>query len=110
MDVWDLQLGAGKSVRLNAGEGRNAALVVLRGTVKVNGESTAGAAQLVLFERGGEEVLVEAESDAMLLWLSGEPLDEPIVGYGPFVMNSEDEIRQAVTDFNSGRFGDIPAA
>ena len=67
MDVWDVQLGAGKSLRLAGGEGRNAALVVLRGSVRINGENRAGAAQLVLFERAGDELLIEAESDAMLL-------------------------------------------
>lgn len=107
MDVWDVRLGAGKSLRLDGAEGRNAALVVLRGTVRINGERSAGAAQLVLFERAGDELLIEAESDAMLLWLSGEPLDEPIVGYGPFVMNSQAEIAQAFDDFHAGRFGQM---
>ncbi|MEE1923041.1 pirin family protein [Pseudomonas sp. 148P] len=105
MDVWDLQLDAGKSVRLPGGNGRNAALVVLRGSVRVNGGNAVGAAQLVLFERGGDEVLIEADTDAKLLWLSGEPLDEPIVGYGPFVMNSQAEIVQAFDDFHAGKFG-----
>ena len=105
MDVWDVQLGAGKSLRLAGGEGRNAARGVLRGSVRINGENRAGAAQLGRFERAGDELLIEAESDAMLLWLSGEPLDEPIVGYGPFVMNSQAEIVQAFDDFHAGRFG-----
>jgi len=107
MDVWDLQLAAGKSVRLPAGDGRTAALVVLRGSVRVNGADAAGAAQLVLFERGGDDVLIEADSEARLLWLSGEPLDEPIVGYGPFVMNSQAEIAEAFDDFHAGRFGQM---
>ncbi|MDR0279297.1 MAG: pirin family protein [Paucimonas sp.] len=105
MDVWDLQLGAGKSVHLAGGDGRNAALVVLRGSVRVNGGNVVGAAQLVLFERAGDEVLIEADSEAKLLWLSGEPLDEPIVGYGPFVMNSQAEIVEAFDDFHAGKFG-----
>jgi redox-sensitive bicupin YhaK (pirin superfamily) len=52
-------------------------------------------------------VFVDADSDATVLLLSGEPIDEPVVGYGPFVMNSQAEIAQAVNDFNSGRFGQI---
>lgn len=110
MDVLDVQLKAGKSLRLSGALGRNAALVVLRGTVRVNAEKSVGAAELVLFERDGDQVLIEAESDAMLLWLSGEPLDEPIVGYGPFVMNSEAEIVQAFEDFHAGRFGQMSRA
>jgi len=78
--------------------------------VQVNGEQTVGAAQLVLFERDGTQVQLEAEGDAMLLWLSGEPLDEPVVGYGPFVMNSQAEIVQAFDDFHAGRFGRLDGA
>ena len=107
MDVWDLQLLAGKSLRLPATAGHNAALVVLRGTLTINGAKQVGPAQLVLFERDGDEVLLEAGSDTAVLWLSGEPLDEPIVGYGPFVMNSEAEIVQAFDDFHAGRFGQM---
>lgn len=107
MDVWDLKLAAGKSVHLTSGQGHSAALVVLRGTVRVNGEKTVGAAQLVLFERDGEAVSLQAEGDAMVLWLSGEPIDEPVVGYGPFVMNSQAEIAEAFDDFHAGRFGQM---
>ena len=60
---------------------------------------------MVVLAREGHVVTFEAESDATVLLLSGEPIDEPIVGYGPFVMNTEEEIEQAITDFNSGRFG-----
>lgn len=62
-----------------------------------------------MLDRTGRGVVLEANSDATVLLLSGEPIDEPIVGYGPFVMNSEAEIRRAITDFNSGRFGEIRA-
>jgi redox-sensitive bicupin YhaK (pirin superfamily) len=83
--------------------------VVLRGSVRINGEASAGVGQLALFEREGDRLTLEASEDAMVLLLSGEPIDEPIVGHGPFVMNTEQEIHQAFVDFQSGRFGRMPA-
>lgn len=109
MDVWDLQLQAGKPVSLSTQEGYNAALVVLAGSVRVNGQQDVGKAQLVLFERDGAQVQLQASIDSKVLWLSGEPLDEPIVGYGPFVMNSQAEIAEAFDDFHAGRFGQMGA-
>ena len=82
-------------------------MVVLRGTLQVNGTQVLREAQTVLFDRAGDEVLLEANDEALVLLLSGEPIDEPIVGYGPFVMNSESEIRQAIQDFQTGRFGQM---
>ena len=109
MDVWDMRLNAQASVQLPVAAGRNAALVVLRGSVRVNGEREVGPASLVLFERGGEGIAIEALEDACVLLLSGEPIDEPIVGYGPFVMNSEAEIAESFDDFHAGRFGQMQA-
>ncbi|MHC8395841.1 pirin family protein [Pseudomonas sp. LB3P93] len=105
IDVWDLRLSGGKSLTLDLHEGRNTALVVLRGTVLVNGQELVREGQLALFERDGHQLSLEANNDAVVLLLSGEPIDEPIVGHGPFVMNSEQEIHQAFADFQSGRFG-----
>lgn len=109
MDVWDLRIAQGRTGRFEAKEGHTLALVVLRGTVLVNGETVAHEGQLVHLDTAGSGVEIEANSDATVLWLSGEPIDEPVVGYGPFVMNSEAEIRQAMADFNGGRFGRMPA-
>jgi quercetin 2,3-dioxygenase len=108
MDVWDLRLQRGRSVSLPFRAGRTAALVVLRGAVQVNGGEITREAQFVLLDREAGEVLLEANSDAAVLVLSGEPLNDPIVGYGPFVMNSEAQIAEAFEDFNAGRFGRIP--
>ncbi len=110
MDAWDVRLKQGHTTEFVVPQGRTLALIVLRGTVQVNASQVAREAQMVLFDRGGDAIAVEANSDAMLLLLSGEAIDEPIVGYGPFVMNSEEEIRQAISDFNSGRFGSMAAA
>ena len=107
MQVWDVRLNAGASVELPAADGWNTAVVVLHGSVQVNGASAAGHAQWVLLERSGSGLSLQAETDAVLLVLSGEPIDEPVSGHGPFVMNTREEIVQAVNDFNSGRFGSM---
>ena len=109
IDVWDMRLNAGKPVTLDLHAGRNTALVILRGTVLVNGEEVARQGQLALFERDGTQLVLESNDDAMVLLLSGEPIDEPIVGHGPFVMNTEQEIHQAFADFQSGKFGRMGA-
>jgi len=108
LNVWDLRLNQGGAGELPVPEGWTAALVVLRGAVRVNGNTVAREAQMVVLDRKGSGVSIEADSDAVLLLLAGEPIEEPIVGYGPFVMNSHDEIKQAISDFNSGRFGQMP--
>jgi len=105
IDVWDVRMDAGRSTTLSLPEGRTLALVVLKGTIEVNDTQVAREAQMVVLGLEGRDVKVEANNDATVLLLSGEPIDEPIVGYGPFVMNTHEEIRQAMTDFNSGKFG-----
>ncbi|MFC3337605.1 pirin family protein [Paracandidimonas soli] len=110
VNVWDVRLAQGKSASFAIPEGHTAAVVMLRGTVQLNDNGIAREAQLAVLDRDGGSVHVEANSDASFLILSGEPIDEPIVGYGPFVMNSEAEIRQAIDDFNNGGFGRMPAA
>ncbi len=107
IDVWDLRLRAGKEVSLPMHAGRTAAVIVLHGPVLVGGREVLRDAQMALLEREGDELTLEANSDAMVLLLSGEPIDEPIVGHGPFVMNTRDEIVQAMQDFSNGRFGQM---
>jgi quercetin 2,3-dioxygenase len=107
VNVWDLRLKRDAEVTLDIPEGHNAMIVVLSGHIRVNGNGDAGEAEVIRFERAGTGVSVQADGDTMLLVLSGEPIEEPVVGYGPFVMNSEAQIRQAIADFNSGRFGQI---
>ncbi|WP_017475206.1 pirin family protein [Pseudomonas sp. PAMC 26793] len=107
IDVWDMRLNAGRSVTLDLHAGRNTALVVLRGTLRINATEVAQEGQLALFERDGTQLRLESSYDAMVLLLSGEPIDEPIVGHGPFVMNTEQEIHQAFADYQSGQFGQM---
>lgn len=107
INVWDIRLSQGHEVTLSLPAGHTAAVVVLRGTVLVGGSEVAREAQMVLLERDGSDVRLNANSDATLLVLSGEPLREPIVGHGPFVMNTQAEIGKAIADFNAGHFGQI---
>jgi len=109
IEVWDVQLKQGRSASFTVPEGHTLAVAVQHGTVNINGTEVAREAQLVLFDRSGTDFSIEANNDARLLVLSGQPIDEPVVGYGPFVMNSEKEIRQAIADFSSGKFGRLPS-
>jgi redox-sensitive bicupin YhaK (pirin superfamily) len=102
--VFDLRLNAGHEVAAPAPEGYTAILLVQRGRIGLNGESfTAG--ELAILTRPGEDVSLRCEDEAMALMLTGEPIDEPVVGQGPFVMNTREEIRQAMLDYQSGRMG-----
>ena len=77
----------------------------MQGRAIVNGEHAAGPAQIVRLARDGGEFTIAAEGELSALVLAGEPIAEPVVGYGPFVMNSEREIAAAIADFQGGRFG-----
>ncbi|OMH32666.1 pirin family protein [Motiliproteus sp. MSK22-1] len=107
MTVLDLQLTPGVTVDIPVPEGWSTAVIVLHGSIQVNSDTTAREADLVVLSQSQRDLSVMANGDASVLLLSGEPIDEPVVGYGPFVMNSEEEIAVAVEDFNSGRFGNI---
>jgi Pirin-related protein len=109
INVWDVRLGQGKQAAFTLAAGHTAAVVVLHGTVLVNGE-VVREAQMALLEREGKALRLEANNDASLLLLTGEPIAEPIVGHGPFVMNTHEEIATAISDFNAGRFGRIGQA
>lgn len=110
LNLWDMKLNAGHTTTLRVEEGHTLALVMLHGAILVNDEQIVRETQMVVLDRAGDAITLEANNDVSLLVLSGEPIDEPIVGYGPFVMNSEAEIQQALRDVNSGHFGTLPAA
>ncbi|EEG9608931.1 pirin family protein [Salmonella enterica] len=107
LNVWDMRLLRDRQLTLSQPEGWSTALVVLKGNITLNGTTSVNEAQLVVLSQQGKTLHFETSSDASVLLLSGKPLNEPIVGYGPFVMNTKQEIAEAVRDFNSGRFGQI---
>ena len=107
MNVWDLRLQAGASLSFDLPDGHTTALFVLRGAIRV-GTYTVHEAELAVMERTGSRLAFETTEDTVVLLLSGEPLNEPVVGHGPFVMNSRQEIAQAMSDYALGRFGRMP--
>jgi redox-sensitive bicupin YhaK (pirin superfamily) len=111
INLWDVTLRAGKSVELPLPDGHTTTFLVLSGEVAVNGETegrtTAREGDLAIFARAGEGISLTAKSDARLLVMGGEPIAEPIVGHGPFVMNSRAEIQQAFEDYQLGKMGEL---
>jgi quercetin 2,3-dioxygenase len=107
MTMLDVTLAAGGEAPIEIPRGWNALAVVAKGRVHAGGEG-ARAGELLRFAHDGERLLLTADEESHVIILSGEPIGEPVVAYGPFVMNSFDEIRQAVTDVQEGRFGPVP--
>jgi quercetin 2,3-dioxygenase len=107
MHVWDLRLASDSPLELALPDGYTTALVVLRGALRVGGSETIRAAEVALFDRAGSAITIDVE-DATALLLSGQPIGEPIVGQGPFVMNRPEEIHQAIVDYQQGRMGHLP--
>jgi redox-sensitive bicupin YhaK (pirin superfamily) len=107
IELYDLQLKAGTSVSLRLPEGHNTSVFILQGRASVNGSQTAGEAELIVCTKNGSQVAVAAHEDSRLLVMAGEPIDEPIARYGPFVMNTKGELVQAVNDYNAGKMGHL---
>lgn len=106
VNLFDLKMKKGGEITTTVAEADNTALLVINGSIEVNGEEVHEH-DFVLFENKGNEITVKASEDSVVLLLSGEPINEPIVSYGPFVMNTEEEIREAIQDFQSGKFGTL---
>ncbi len=109
MNVWDLRLNAGGTSTFELPAEHTTALFVLHGGIRIDNQ-TVGAAELGVMENAGSKLVFEAVEDSVVLLLSGKPLNEPIVGHGPFVMNTREEIEQAMRDFSNGRFGQMPTS
>lgn len=106
--LFDVILRAGERFDLPLAEGHNAAVVLRKGEVLLNGTDLLhGEAQIAPLTSDGDRVVLEAKADSQLLILSGESIDEPVASYGPFVMNTEQELRQAVADYRAGRMGHL---
>jgi quercetin 2,3-dioxygenase len=108
INVFDVRLKAGDAVKLSLPDGHNAAVILLQGDVTVNGsQALRGAAQIATLSADGESITLEPKADSTLLVLSGEPIDEPVASYGPFVMNTQEELVQAFADYKAGHMGQL---
>ena len=106
LNLWDVRLNSGSEISLPLPEGHNSMVAVISGNVTIMGKSIYEA-EIARCSTYGKGVTVKADNDSMLLVLTGEPIKEVVVGYGPFVMNSESEIVQATDDLKNGKFGMI---
>ncbi len=104
VNVWDVRMHEGYKIALPLQAGFTTSLLVLQGSLLINGAETIQTKELTLFEREGDVVSLEAKKNSVVLVLSGAPIDEPIAGHGPFVMNTREEIDQAMADYRAGRF------
>ncbi|MDB5107013.1 MAG: Pirin domain protein [Fibrobacteres bacterium] len=107
VQLYNAHLKRGASAEFSFPALHNTGMLVVEGAVTINGTSKAPADHFTLFANEGEAITVEADEDSVVLVLSGEPIQEPIATYGPFVMNTQQEIMQAIEDFNSGKFGNL---
>lgn len=105
MEVYNLRLKKGTKIDLELPSSYNTGLLVIEGSATINGTDKAELDHFVLFKNDGEQFTVEADEDVVLLLLSGEPIKEPLFAYGPFLMNTREEVQQAYHDYNRGKFG-----
>jgi len=110
INLWDVNLSAGKSVGLPLLDSHSSAFLVLSGEVTVNGGDNTAEGDLVIFDRNGDGVSVRAQTNAKLLVMGGKPITEPVVGRGPFVMNTHAEIEKAFEEYQRGLMGEIARA
>lgn len=108
INIWDVRLDAGAMATFSLPEGHSLILAALDGGLRVNHGETIDVAELVVFDRKGGDIVVSGQHDTKFLLLSGEPIEEPIAQQGPFVMNTTDEVRQALADYRDGIFGALP--
>jgi len=106
VNLFDIKLNRDGEVSFPVPEDHNTALLVIEGSIMVN-EQTAPRHSFVLFKTNGEDISIRALENSVVLLLSGTPINEPIASYGPFVMNTQEEIYEAIRDFQQGKFGTL---
>ncbi|WP_316816495.1 pirin family protein [Pedobacter nyackensis] len=105
INVYNARLNKGGKANFSLPENFNTGFVIIEGSIKINDNETANANEFVQFKNEGTEIQIEALENSVVLVLSGKPINEPIAQYGPFLMNTAEEIQQAISDYNQGKFG-----
>ena len=105
IEMYNARLNNGAKVDFSFPENYNTGFVIIEGSVKVNGKESAKTDQFIHFKNEGENIEIVALENSVILILGGEPINEPIVSYGPFLMNTQQEIKEALADYNEGKFG-----
>jgi redox-sensitive bicupin YhaK (pirin superfamily) len=104
MNVFDIRLNQNGEMKTDIPASHNTSVLVVEGSAEVNGQR-AGLHDFVLFKNEGETITIKANENSVLLLLSGEPIDEPIAQYGPFVMNTQQELQETFLEYQAGKFG-----
>lgn len=106
LNLWDVRLNKDGELNTSIPTSHNTGILVVEGSAVINGEEV-NLHDFVQFRNEGKEITIKANEDSILLVLSGEPIEEPIAQYGPFVMNTQQELQEAIDDFNAGKFGHL---
>jgi quercetin 2,3-dioxygenase len=107
MHIWDLRLATEEPITFTVPEGYNTLLAVLKGSLQLDHSTLISAAEMAIFDLAGDHICIDRAQNATALLLCGKPIDEPIAGSGPFVMNTQEEIHQAIADYQTGRMGHL---
>lgn len=107
INMFDIRLTQGQEISFDSPIEHNSMLLVTKGAAQINNDTKIKHMDFVVFKKDGETITIKATEDVMLFYISGEPINEPLARYGPFVMNTREEIIQAIDDVNSGKFGSI---
>lgn len=105
MQVYNIRLRAGATISFDLPADDNTGLLAIDGSALINGSDELPVDHFALFANGGETITLEAQEDTLLLLLSGKPIDEPIAAYGPFLMNTHEELTEAMSEFSQGKYG-----
>lgn len=107
IEMYNIHLRQNGTIIFDLPAAYNTGILVIQGKVRVNENDVAPADHFILFKNVGERIALKAEEETVLLVLSGEPIREPITAYGPFLMNTKEDILQAFADLNTGKFGKL---